>query len=105
MVVIRRAALAVLAFLLVALGMVAVPTAASAAPGDVGFLGSSYTGATTPTADKPQSKLWFHDGRWWANMFDPASTDWHIFYLDRAVQKWVDTKVPVDTRPATSSDA
>src|SRR3712207_4011021 len=80
---VRRAVLAGVVAFLVALGLMSVPTAASAATGDVGYVGPSYTGATTPTADKPQSKLWFTDGRWWANMFDTVSQDWHIFYLDR----------------------
>jgi hypothetical protein len=101
---VRRAVPAGLVALLIALGMLVAPTAASAATGDVGYLGASFTGATNPTADKPQSKLWWNDGRWWANMFDPASTDWHIFYLDRATQKWIDTGVAVDGRPTTSSD-
>src|SRR4051794_19666152 len=101
----RRAVLAGVVTVLVALGLMSVPTVASAATGDVGYVGSSYSGASDPTADKPQSKLWFTDGRWWANMFDTVSQDWHIFYLDRAAEKWVDTKVAVDTRPTTSSDA
>jgi PKD repeat protein len=101
----RRAVKSGLVALLVILGLIAVPTAASAATGDVGFVGAAYTGATNPTADKPQSKMWFADGRWWANMFDPVSADWHIYYLNRATEKWIDTKVAVDTRPATSSDA
>jgi len=91
--------------ILVLLGLIMVPTTASAAPGDVGNVGPSFTGASTPTADKPQSKMWFTaDGQWWANMFDPVSADWHIFSLNRATKTWVDTNVAVDTRPATSSD-
>src|SRR3712207_7650423 len=26
------------------------------------------TGVASPSADKPQSKLWFHDGIWWSLM-------------------------------------
>ena len=101
----RRAAVAVAVALLLAVGLIAVPTAASAAPGDIGVEGASYTGATNPTADKPQSKLWYHDGRWWANMFDPGTTDWYVFYLDRSSQTWKKTATKVDDRPNTSSDA
>jgi hypothetical protein len=100
----RRAVMAVVIALLLALGLIAVPTAASAAPGDIGYVGNSYSGATNPTADKPQSKLWFHDGRWWANMFDPGTTDWYIYYLDRATHTWKKTATRVDERPNTSSD-
>ena len=42
----------------------AVPRAA-AAPGDIGYEGPSYDGVSNPpTSDKPQSKLWHHDGSW-----------------------------------------
>src|SRR3954454_16519797 len=101
----RRAVRAGLIALLLVLGGLLVPTGATAASGDIGYVGPSYTGATDPTADKPQSKLWWNDGRWWADMFDTVSQDWHIFYLDRATEKWVDTQVAVDTRPNTSADA
>src|SRR2546422_261116 len=38
------------------------------APGDIGFVGPSGSGtATTPTTSKPESKLWFNDGIWWAS--------------------------------------
>ena len=82
---VRRAVWAGTAALLVTLGLIAGPTAASAATGDVGNLGPSFTGATNaPTADKPQSKMWFTaDGQWWANMFDTNSKTWHIFSLNR----------------------
>ena len=101
----RRVIRAGLVALLVVFGLITVPTAASAAAGDVGIVGPSFTGANTPTADKPQSKMWYtSDGQWWANMFDSVSGDWHIFSLDRATKMWVDTKVVVDTRAGTSSD-
>ena len=103
----RRAVLAVTTALLVTLGVFAGATTASAAAGDVGTQGPSFTGATNaPTADKPQSKLWFTaDGQWWANMFDTNSKTWHIFSLNRATKTWTDSGVQVDTRANTSSDA
>ena len=65
---------------------------ANAATGDLGYQGPSYIGAgTAPTADKPQSKLWFNDGVWWADMFDATSRTWHIFRLNRSTQTWTDT--------------
>ena len=46
-----------------AVGPLSTPTA-TAATGDVGIVDQSFTGVTNPpTSDKPQSKLWFNDGR------------------------------------------
>jgi PKD repeat protein len=79
---------------------------ANATAGDIGTVDQSYAGVTNPpTSDKPQSKLWFNDGSWWANMFDTVSKTWHIFRLDRQTQTWVDTGTQVDNRPETLSDA
>lgn len=96
-----------MAGLVVALvGSVYSPTAAGA-PGDVGVQGPSFTGVTAPTGEKPESKLWFNDGRWWASMFAVASGRWHIFYLDRGAspKTWVDTGTVVDDRANSLSDA
>src|SRR6266498_2629598 len=37
---------------------------------DIGIPGPAYTGGTSgpPTTSKPESKLWFNDGFWWAVM-------------------------------------
>jgi PKD repeat protein len=103
---VRRSLLAVLVTVLAGVGLVVTPGTASAAAGDIGYLDQAYTGAVnSPTADKPQSKLWFVDGIWWADMFDTVSKTWHIFKLDRATQKWVDTGVPIDNRANSSGDA
>ena len=78
---------------------------ARAAPGDVGFEGLSHAGTSTPTGTKrAESVLWFNDGSWWANMWDTASSDFHIFRLDRSTQRWVDTGVRVDARANTHAD-
>jgi PKD repeat protein len=96
-----RIALAVL----VLLGLLTAPTVASATPGDVGYLGPSFSGVSnSPTSDKPQSKLWRTDGLWFADMFDTVSKTWHIFRLDRGTETWVDTGVMIDNRPATLAD-
>jgi hypothetical protein len=58
----------------------------------------------SPTGEKPQSKLWYHDGRWWADMFSSAARAHHIFVLNRQTQKWVDTGTALDNRPQTKSD-
>ncbi|MDH2443028.1 DNRLRE domain-containing protein [Amnibacterium sp. CER49] len=89
---------------LIAGGLVATP--ATAATGDLGFKDQSYLGATYPaTSDKPQSKLWFTGGYWFADMFDTVSKTWHIFRLDRPTEKWIDTGTKIDSRVNTLGDA
>ena len=34
------------------------------------------------TADKPQSKLWWNDGIWWAVMFSTADNKYQIYKLN-----------------------
>jgi hypothetical protein len=58
----------------------------------------------SPTGEKPQSKLWFNDGRWWASMFSPAAGKHRIFALNWATQKWSDTGTTLDDRPLTKAD-
>jgi hypothetical protein len=89
------------------------PSPAQAA-GDAGYVDFSFfygpsSGAgpdtiLAPTGEKPQSKLWFNDGRWWADLFSPAAGAYHIYALDRVAQRWVDTGVALDPRPQTKAD-
>jgi PKD repeat protein len=78
----------------------------SAAEGDVGYRGPSTAGisASAPTGQKPESKIWWNDGYWWANMWSAVSGSNHIFRLDGPSQTWVDTGVQVDTRSGTRAD-
>ncbi|QYG92237.1 DNRLRE domain-containing protein [Iamia sp. SCSIO 61187] len=105
----RQRVVAILAVVvgLAGLGVTATPGAPSAAdPGDVGWEGPSYEGASgSPSGSKPQSKVWFNDGLWWATLYDSASGDFHIWRLDVTRQTWVDTGTLVDTRPNSRSDA
>lgn len=110
----------VLPFALALAGLLlAVAPAAPAVPGaaspsanagyvDFSFFYSPSGGSTnavvSPTGEKPQSKLWYHDGRWWADLFSPAARAYHIFALSWATQKWVDTGVAIDDRPQTKAD-
>jgi PKD repeat protein len=92
------------ATLLVVLGFAFAP-AAAAQTGDVGYQGPPSTGAgSAPTGSKPESKLWWNDGFWWASMWDTASADFHIFRLDQGTQTWTDTGVALDDRPGTRAD-
>ena len=76
-----------------------------AAAGDIGFQGPSFgSTAPAPTAEKPQSKLWFHDGRWWGSLFNPAASRHEIHRLDTAAQSWQATGTPIDARDASWTD-
>ncbi len=81
-------------------------TSAVTASGSVGYRGPSTAGAGTgPTGSKPESKLWWTDGAWWASMWAGSGAGFHIFRLDPATQRWVDTGVPIDDRSGTRADA
>ena len=94
------------AVLLVAVGLAfTFPGTAEPALGDIGYEGPPSTGSgSAPTASKPESKLWWNDGFWWASLWDTASADFHIFKLDQATQTWMDTGVALDDRPSTRAD-
>jgi hypothetical protein len=98
------------------IGMLAASTAhppPAQAAGDVGYIdfayflraaGTNADAILTPTSEKPQSKLWFNDGRWWAVLLNPAARAHHIYALNRAAQRWLDTGVSADNRPQTEAD-
>jgi trimeric autotransporter adhesin len=93
--------------LLIMLGLsVLAPSAkAQTAPGDIGYEGPSSLGAgKASTGEKPESKLWWNDGFWWASMWDTGSADFHIFKLDVGTQTWTDTGVALDDRAGTRAD-
>lgn len=92
--------------LLLVFGIVlVVPVAATAATGDVGVEGPSHSGTGTPTGTKrATSALWFNDGTWWGNLWDTASSDFHIFRFNGSTSSWVDTGVATDTRASTHHD-
>src|SRR4051794_37981725 len=57
-----------------------------------------------PTADKPQSKLWYLDGAWWSLMVAQGGTLVHIHEL-MPDHTWRDTGVVVDSRVNSTGDA
>lgn len=81
---------------------------AAATPVTHGFRDFAYgTSASAPTADKPQSKLWLHDGRWWGVLFNRATGRFEIYGFNRASQDtnaWTTTGTVVDVRRRTQSD-
>ncbi|HEY3227861.1 MAG TPA: PKD domain-containing protein, partial [Roseiflexaceae bacterium] len=93
------------AVLMLMMGLVFGPSATPAAAADIGFrdfqFGSSCN--STPTGEKPESKLWWNAGIWWGSL---CATDnhYHIFRLDLANQSWVDTGTMLDDRPTTKAD-
>jgi PKD repeat protein len=99
----NRAREAVILALVLVGALLAAPGAAQAAP-QYGTQSIAYSGvANPPTSDKPQSKLWWNDGSWWADMWK-TGTGWSIYRLDRATHAWVDTGVVNDTRGSTLAD-
>jgi hypothetical protein len=76
---------------------------------DIGIPGPAYTTGTSgsPTTSKPESKLWFNDGFWWAVMAKKVTAtdnEYHIFRLRLRPQRWIDTGVVVDGRDSTRQD-
>src|SRR5688572_24240187 len=72
---------------------------------DTGYKDFLYTGATSPTGQKPQSKLWHNDGIWWGVMFNRTSGKFEIHRLDWTTQTWSTTGTMVDSRSKSSADA
>lgn len=96
--------LAFLVALVVPLALFAAPTAQ---PLDVaGYLGFSYGDVVKeePTARQNENKLWWHDGRWWAILYNDVTDTDQIYWLDLATHGWIDTGVPVDERGQARSD-
>lgn len=79
--------------------------AAAADAGDIGWEGAAFTGASgSPTGSKPESKLWFNDGAWWADMWDVGTADYYVHRLDLATHTWVKTPTRLDDRSNSRSD-
>jgi hypothetical protein len=65
--------------------------------------GPSTLGAgRSPTARSEESKLWWHDGAWWASLWDARTSSFHAFRL--TPQGWSDTGTMLDPRARTRAD-
>jgi len=103
----RRMATALLSAGLIAI--VATGTVLASTPVTVGFRDHSYGGgAFRPNSDKPQSKLWYTDGSWFAGMFlfqsSPPRSENRIYRLNEATNSWALTSTIVDTRDTSHAD-
>jgi PKD repeat protein len=103
----RLVLLAALATLtMAALGASAGPAAAATPPDATGYQDQSYAPTTgSITGTKPESKLWYAHGSWWAIMAEPSKQN-SIWRLDRGTETWADTGTIVESRTtATRADA
>lgn len=89
----------IVAILITSLASLPAPEAALAQFSDVGFrdfaFGSNCISA--PSGEKPESKLWWHDGTWWGNLCH-SDGNYHIYRLNLSNQRWEDTGVVIDNR-------
>ncbi len=81
-------------------------SSSTSAQGDVGYKDFGYGTAVAPTADKPQSKLWYHDGTWWGILYNsiPAVHQYQIYRFSWANQSWTSMNVTVEGRLRVTYD-
>jgi len=65
-------------------------------PSSVELTGGAASG------QKPESKLWYLDGKWWGAMATAGTGSHHIFQLSGT--NWTDTGIEIDPRPETKED-
>jgi hypothetical protein len=76
-------------------------------PVDAGYRDFSFaapSGPSTPTGEKPESKLWFNDGIWWGSLYNPTIKGYRIYRFDVTTQSWSDTGTLLDPRSASRAD-
>jgi hypothetical protein len=88
------------------LAMLLAYVGVASAVDDVGYRDFSFNAPSVqaPTGEKPQSKLWFNDGTWWASMFNRTVGEYHIYRYDRATHTWSDTGTLIDERDSSKAD-
>jgi uncharacterized repeat protein (TIGR02543 family) len=76
-------------------------------PVSVGYRDFNFgsTVISFPTAEKPESKLWWNDGYWWGTLWSPGADAYRIHRLEPATQSWVDVGPDIDDRPGSLGDA
>ena len=72
---------------------------------DIGYQDQSYApGPSAPTAEKPQSKLWFNDGIWWGSIFNGSTGRFEIYRLNTSTHAWTTTGTIIDARDSSHAD-
>lgn len=73
----------------------------------VGFRSFNYGGDvnSTPTGEKPESKLWWNDSFWWGSLWDPLAESYSIHRFNPFQQNWESTGVRIDDRSSSKADA
>jgi hypothetical protein len=85
--------------------LLAAGTVLASTPVTVGYRDHTYGGgAFRPAADKPQSKLWYTDGSWFAGMFNNSINGEYRIYRHDGVHSWALTPTIVDTRDTSHGD-
>src|SRR5215213_5919410 len=90
----------------VTLAMLLAYVGTASAVDDVGYRDFSFSAnaVTNPTGEKPQSKLWFNDGVWWASLFNRSTEEYHIYRYDWSAHTWSDTGTLIDDRNQSKAD-
>jgi hypothetical protein len=60
--------------------------------------------SSTPTGEKPESKLWWNDGYWWGSLCAADKEEYRIHRFNRTTQSWEDTGVQLDDRKNSKAD-
>ena len=81
--------------------------AAPSTPVNVGYRDFSFGTSvnSTPTGEKPESKLWWNDGTWWGVLWDTTLNSHAIYRFDASAQTWASTGTKVDARTGSKADA
>jgi hypothetical protein len=72
-----------------------------------GYRDFTYSGGNVtsgPTEAKPESKLWYANGKWWAVMWSTSQLRYRIHQLNLQNQTWLDLGIDVDNRGRSSQD-
>jgi len=59
---------------------------------------------STPTGEKPESKIWWNDGVWWGSLWSVQANGYRIHRFNVGTQSWADTGRAIDSRPNSRAD-
>jgi hypothetical protein len=58
-----------------------------------------------PTDGRPETKIWWNDGSWWGNLYNPTTLEYQIYKLNWNTQTWTTTGTTTDVREDSRADA